>query len=76
MNAKLEQTTFVWMQSGTIRVDTVRRATNFFVALVAVLCAFAADNTANAGIDKSTVEAGRVGIKVRIDASHDLVVRP
>jgi len=37
--------------------------------------AVAACTTANADIDKSTVEAGRVHIKGKIDASHDLVVR-
>ena len=31
--------------------------------------------TANADIDKSTVEAGRVHIQGKIDSSHDLVVR-
>ncbi len=51
------------------------RTMNLFVALVAVLCTSAACTTANADIDKSTVEAGRAHIKGMVDASHDLVVR-
>jgi hypothetical protein len=45
------------------------------VALVAVLGAVAAARTANADIDKSTVDAGRVLIKGKIDTSQDVVVR-
>ena len=51
------------------------RATNSFVALVTVLCTVAACTMANADIDKSTVEAGRVHIQGKIDTSQDLVVR-
>jgi hypothetical protein len=51
------------------------RATDSFVALVTVLCTVAVCSTANADIDKSTVETGRVVIKGRIDTSNDLVVR-
>ena len=39
------------------------RTTNSFVALVAVLCTSAACTSANADIDKSTAEAGRVHIQ-------------
>ena len=75
MNAKLEQTTSVWMQTGEISVHAAPRATTSFVALVTVLCTIAACTTANADFDKSTVEAGRVHIQGKLDASHDLVVR-
>jgi len=40
------------------------------LSLTAIAC-----TTANADIDKSTVEAGRVVVTGQIDASHDLVVR-
>lgn len=51
------------------------RATNSFVALATVLCTVAANTTAKADIDKSTVEAGRAIVKGKIDALQDLVVR-
>lgn len=51
------------------------RATNSFMALVTVLCTVAAYTTANADIDKSTVEAGRVLFEGKIDTSQDVVVR-
>ena len=51
------------------------RSRDFLVALVTVLCTVAAYTTANADIDKSNVEAGRVLIKGKTDTSHDLVVR-
>jgi hypothetical protein len=55
--------------------ELVMRVTDSLVALVTILCTVAADTTANADIDKSTVEAGRVLIKGKIDMSQDLVVR-
>src|SRR3954452_24319482 len=55
--------------------ELAMRAKDSLVALATVLCTVAAYTTANADIDKSTVEEGRVLIKGKIDTSHDLVVR-
>lgn len=51
------------------------RATTSFVALMAVLCILAAGTAVFADIETSTVEAGRVRIRGKIDSSQDLVVR-
>lgn len=52
-----------------------KRMDQFLVLGLALGLAVAVHTTANAGIDKSTVEAGRVHINGKLDASHDLVVR-
>ena len=76
MIAKLEQTMSVWMQTGEIPVRAAPRATtSSLVTLVTVLCTIAACTSANADIDKSTVETGRVHIQGKLDSSQDLVVR-
>ena len=52
--------------------NTLGLSLGFCLALSLTVAAF---TTVNPGIDKSTVEAGRVHIKGKIDTSHDLVVR-
>jgi hypothetical protein len=55
--------------------ELAMRATNSSLALATVLCTVAACTTASADIDKVAVQAGRVVITGKIDASQDLVVR-
>ena len=59
MNAKFDQTTSGWIQTEAIPVRAAHRSTSSFAALVTVLCTIAACPTANADIDKSTVNAGQ-----------------